>query len=184
MTQQKEIDKVVEKVKKLLNDSNFSDALNLLKQNIESGNTDFRLYYLTGTLYLKLNNLDLAETNLKNSIKLNNKFSNSLHNLGIALSLKKNYAEAQLNFEYALNLDPENLETLTELGRNYELNNDFTSAKKYYQIVLKLDNNNKRAESLLGRMLINSGFHKEGLAYLRKSQGFIRFNEKNFEILK
>ena len=106
-----------------------------------------------------------------------------LYNLEIALSLKK-ISRSTIKFWICIKFRSWKSRNIDWIRRNYELNNDFTSAKKYYQIVLKLDNNNKRAESLLGRMLINSGFHKEGLAYLRKSQGFIRFNEKNFEILK
>ena len=175
---------IIKKGISLLKNSSFSEAIRLFEGIIKKDKTDFRLYYLLGSSYLGLKKLNLAESNLRNSLKLNKNFTSAIYNLGITLSIKKNYSEAKEQFLKVLVLEPKNLETMIELGRNYELSNNLNDAKKYYQEVLNLDTNNKIVNGLFGRMLINTGFHKLGLNYLKKSTGLIRFNEKNFEIIK
>ena len=177
-------EKKKEKAILFLKNSSFSEAIELFEDIIKNDNSDSQTYYLLGTSYLQLRKLDLAELNLKNALKLNNNFISAIHNLGIAMSLKKNFLEAEKNFLKVLEFKPKNVDTLIELARNYELSNNLDYAKKYYEEVLKLDENNKQAKDLLGRMLINNGFHKLGLTYLRKSTGLVRFHEKSFEIIK
>ena len=168
----------------LINNSSFSKAVKLLEEIIIKDNSDFRLLYLLGTAYLKLGKLDLAELNLTNCLKFNENLTSALHNLGITLSLKKNFSEAKKKFLKVLELEPKNLDTMIELARNYELSKNLNEAKKHYEEILKIDAKNKTVNNLLGRMLINMGFHKLGLNYLRKSIGLIRFKEQNFEIIK
>ena len=57
----------LEKSIELINNSFFSEAINLLKNLIKQNNSDFRAYYLLGSSYLKLKKLDLAEINLKSN---------------------------------------------------------------------------------------------------------------------
>ena len=177
-------DEIIQKVNFSIKNSSFVEAESLLNNAIKEGNFDYRAYFLLGTLYIKFNKLDLAEINLRKSLELNENFFNSFHNLAVVLNLKKKFSEAQLFFEKALELEPCNLESLIELGRNYELMNKFSEAKEKYQKVLKLNPNNKTANGLIGRMLINLGFHRDGLKHIRKSQGLIRFNQTSFEIIK
>ena len=174
---------IVEKVTGLMKNSLFSEAIDLLNSSIKEDLNNFKLYFLLGTAYLQINNLDLAEKNLKNSIRLNEKFSGAFHNLGVVLNLKKNFNEAKIQFLNALKIKPDNLDSLIELGRNYQLTNDFVSAKKYYEDALKIDSGNKKVNGLLGKMSLNNGFHKEGLIYLQKAQGLIRIHDENFEII-
>lgn len=178
------IKKEIEKGILLLKKFSFLEAVNIFENIIKNDNTNFYSYYLLGTSYLQLNKLDLAELNLKQSLKLNKNLTPAMHNLGIILCLKKDYLKAEEQFLKVLKFEPKNLNTLTELGRNYELSRKYNDAKKYYENVLYLDPKNKKVNGLFGRMLINSGYHKLGLHYLKKSTGIVRFNEKNFEILK
>ena len=168
----------------LIRKTNFAEATNLLKDIINNDRSDFRAYYLLGTLYLQLNNLDLAESNLRNALKLNSKMNEAMHNLGIILSLKKNFIEAKDFFLKAIEIRPENLQSLIELGRTYDLLNKFDEAKKTFEKILRIDSENKVASSLLGSMLLKKGLHSEGLEYLKKSSGLIRFDDKNFKIIK
>lgn len=178
-TEQKNIENAIN----LINKSKFEDAINLLEFETKKNSQDFRAYYLLGTCYLEVKNLDLAEKNLKYSVNLNNKMSSSIHNLGIVLSLRKKFSEATKYFLKALELDPNNIETLIELGRNYELSKNFIDAEHAYKKAIKLETNNKIANGLLGRMLINIGFHRSGISYLRKSTGLIRLKDDSFKII-
>ena len=180
MSNKKEIEKGIS----FLKNSSFTEAIKLFEDVIKKDNTDFQSYYLLGSSYLQLRKLDLAEFNLRNSLKLNKNFTSAMHNLGITLSIKKDYLKAEEQFLKVLEFEPKNLDTLTELGRNYEISRNLLNAKKYYEMVLNLDPKNKIVNGLLGRMLINTGYHKLGLNYLKKSTGLVRFNEKNFEIIK
>ena len=176
-------DKNIEKAIYFINQSDFEEAIKFLELEIKKNSINFRTYYLLGTCYLKVNKLDLAEKNLISSINLNQKMSSAIHNLGITFSLKKNFSEATKQFLKVLELEPENIETLIELGRNYELSHKFVDAENAYKKVLNIDPNNKTTNGLLGRMLINIGFHKKGLYFIRKSKGLIRFKDNNFKII-
>jgi len=174
----------IEKGIALLKSSSLIEAIKIFEDLIKKDNNNFQPYYLLGTSYLQLRKLDMAELNLRNSLKLKKDFIPAMHNLGITLSIKNEYLKAEEQFLKILKFDPKNLDTLTELGRNYEPSKNLIDAKKYYQKVLDLDPKNRAVNGLLGRMLLNSGYHKLGLNYLKKSTGLIRFNEKNFEIIK
>ncbi len=174
----------IDKATKLMKSSLFSEAIDFLNSATKIDKSDFKLYFLLGTAYLQVNNLDLAEDNLRISIKLNEKFSGAAHNLGVVFNLKKNFSDAKIQFLNALKLKPDNLDTLIELGRNCQLTSDFISAKKYYEDALTIDSGNKKANGLLGRMNLNNGFHKQGLFCLQRAQGFIRIYDENFEIIQ
>jgi len=179
-----ENNKIIEKAITLIKKSNFLEAINILEKNTKENKSDFKSFYLLGTLYLQTKKLDLAENNLRNAISINEKLFEALHNLGIVLTLKKNFSDARNLFLKVLVIKPNNIQTLIELGRNYEISNNVEEANKYYQKVLVLDKSNKTANNLIGNLLINNGLHKEGLNYLKKSTGFIRFYDENFEIIK
>ena len=179
-----ENNKIIEKAIILIQNSKFLDAINILEKNIKENKLDFKSFYLLGTLYLQTKKLDLAESNLRIAISLNEDLFEALHNLGIVLSQKKNFSDARDIFLKVLIKKPNNIQTLIELGRNYELSNELKEARMYYKKVLELDKSNKIANNLIGNMLLNEGLHKEALNYLKKSTGLIRFNEENFEIIK
>ena len=176
--------KKIEQAILLIKKSDFAKAIGLLEEIINHNSEDFRAYYLLGTLYLQLKKTDLAELNLRNALKLNNNMTEAMHNLGIIFILKKNLIEAKDYFSKALQINPENLQTLIELGRTYELLCNFEEAKKTFEKVLKIDPDNPVASSLLANILLKNGFHSEGLKYLKKSSGLIKFQNENFTIVK
>ena len=176
--------KKIEQAILLIKKSDFAKAISLLEEIICHDSKDFRSYYLLGTLYLQLKKTDLAELNLRNALKLNNHMAEAMHNLGIILILKKNLIEAKDYFYKALQINPKNLQTLIELGRTHELLSNFEEAKQTFKKVLNIDPDNTIANSLLGSILLKNGFHSDGLKYLKKSSGLIKFQNENFIIVK
>tara|TARA_B100001063_G_C16642878_1_gene491757 strand:- start:404 stop:967 length:564 start_codon:yes stop_codon:yes gene_type:complete len=168
----------------LFKNYNFPKAIKLLNKIILEDNvTDSACFFLLGTSYLHEKELELAENNLKISMKLNNKFYDTIHNLGVVTQLKSNYDEA-INFFYkALELNPKSLGTLNQLAECYEKSKSFDNAKKFYNKTLEIDKNNKIAFKGLARIYLKFGYHKQGLEYFQKSSGLLRFTEKEFKII-
>ena len=168
----------------LFKKSSFNKAIDLLNQVIlEDKVKDPMSFFLLGTSYLYERNLELAEKNLKISIDQNKNYYNSNHNLGVTLQLKENLDEALVSFKNALELKPKNLNTLNHIAECYEKIKSFEDAKKYYNKVIEIEPNNKIALKGLSRIFLKFGYHKQGLEYLQKSSGLLRFTEKDFKII-
>ena len=168
----------------LFKKSSFNKVIDLLNQVIlEDKVKDPMSFFLLGTSYLYERNLELAEKNLKISIDQNKNYYNSNHNLGVTLQLKENLDEALVSFKNALKLKPNNLGTLNHIAECYEKIKSFEDAKKYYNKVIEIEPNNKIALKGLSRIFLKFGYHKQGLEYLQKSSGLLRFTEKEFKII-
>ena len=168
----------------LFKKSSFNKVIDLLNQVIlEDKVKDPMSFFLLGTSYLYERNLELAEKNLKISIDQNKNYYNSNHNLGVTLQLKENLDEALVSFKNALKLKPNNLGTLNHIAECYEKIKSFEDAKKYYNKVIEIEPNNKIALKGLSRIFLKFGYHKQGLEYLQKSSGLLRFTEKDFKII-
>jgi len=140
-------------------------------------------FFLLGTSYLHMKNLDLSEKNLKISIKLNNEHWDSMHNLGVVYQLKNDLTEAINLYIKALKLKPNSLHSLSQLAEVYEKSRFFDKAKQNYENILKIDSKNFKANKGMARICIKFGNHKMGMQFLQKSEGLLRFSEKNSEIL-
>ena len=164
---------------------NFSKTIELLNDVIqEDKSKDPACYFLLGTSYIHKRDLDLAEKNLIISFDLDENFYDTVHNLGIVFRLKGNISEAIKFFQKALKLDFNNLGTLNHLAECYEINKSFEDAKKIYLEVIEIDKKNKIANKGLSRICIKFGYHKQGIEYLQKSAGLLRFNDKKYEIIE
>ena len=161
----------------------FKEAIELLKIVIIEDTKDFMSFFLLGTSYLHMKNLDLSEKNLKISIKLNNEHWDSMHNLGVVYQLKNDLTEAINLYIKALKLKPNSLHSLSQLAEVYEKSRFFDKAKQNYENILKIDPKNFKANKGMARICIKFGNHKMGMQFLQKSEGLLRFSEKNSEIL-
>ena len=162
----------------------FSEAIKSLNYIVsKEGEKDYRVFYLLGTSHIHKKNLDLAEKNLRISLKLNEKFHDTIYNLGVVLQLKENYLEAIKVFQMAFNLNPTNLETINQLAECNEKIKSYDNAKKFYHKALELEVTNKKASKGLGRIYLKFGYHKQGLEYVIKSSGLLRFNKNDFKII-
>ena len=161
----------------------FLEAIELLNIIIVEDTKDFMSFFLLGTSYLHIKNLDLSEKNLKISIQLNNEHWDSMHNLGVVYQLKNNLIEAINSYIKAIKLRPNSLHSLSQLAELYEKNRSFDKAKQNYETILKIDYKNLKANRGMARISIKFGNHKQGMQFLQKSEGLLRFNDKNFEIL-
>ena len=161
----------------------FKEAIELLNIIIIEDKKDFMSFFLLGTSHLHMKNLDLSEKNLKISIQLNKNHWDSMHNLGVVYQLKNNLKEAINLYIEAVKLRPNSLHSLNQLAEVYEKSNLFNKAKQNYENILTIDFENFKANKGMARICIKFGNHKLGMQFLQKSEGLLRFNEKNLEIL-
>ena len=173
----------IKKVLKLFQIGKISEAINNLEIITKKEKENYKYFFLLGTLYLSLKKLDLSEKNLNISIKLNDKNSNSFHNLACILSIRGNISEAKSYFLKAHEIDNNNIEPLSELGRIFENENNFEEAKKYFERALKIDIDHRKTNLRIGNMYLKMNQHKKGLKFIQKSAGLIRFSDKGFEII-
>jgi len=75
------------------------------------------------------------------------------------------------------------LHSLSQLAEVYEKSKFFDKAKQNYENILSIDPKNFKANKGMARLCIKFGNHKMGMQFLQKSEGLLRFNEKNYEIL-
>ena len=161
----------------------FSKTIDLLNSIIIEDKNDAMCFFLLGTSYLHTKNLNLSEKNLKISIHLNNEHWDSMHNLGVVYQLKENLTEAINSYIKAIKLRPNSLQSLSQLAGVYEKTRSFDKAKQNYETVLNIDSKNFIANRGMARICIKFGNHKQGMQFLQKSEGLLRFNDKNLEIL-
>ena len=163
----------------LIKNNKFEDSLKKLEK-IE--NKDSKVYFLTGSVYLSLNKIELAEKNLLMAYKLNNKNFSILHNLGVINKTKGNLETAKDYFIEALEIQ-ENLELLSEIANIYKELNNYEIAEKYCQMVFKKDKSHQKTNLILSEIYFKNNEIHKALIYKHKATGLIRFLEKDFEII-
>ncbi len=79
-----------------------TDALDHLKQSIGADPTLFEAYNLRGLIYMRLNDVPLAEESFRRALAMNPKAASVQHNYGWLLCQQSRYAEAMQLFGSAL----------------------------------------------------------------------------------
>ena len=101
---------IYKNAKKLHKEGRLVEALNIYLNLVQTDQNDFELYFLIGTIFLQINNLDKSIEYLTKSINLNFKFSNSFNNRGIAHAKKSEYLNAIKDYDEAIKLNPSNFD--------------------------------------------------------------------------
>jgi type IV pilus assembly protein PilF len=79
-----------------------TDALDHLKQSIAADPTLFEAYNLRGLIYMRLNDVPLAEESFKRALSINPKAASVQHNFGWLLCQQSRFAESAQLFNSAL----------------------------------------------------------------------------------
>jgi tetratricopeptide (TPR) repeat protein len=86
-------------------------------------------------------------------------------------------------YKKAISFDPNNLRAYYNLGLLFGKLKKYNKAINCYENAIKINPNFKEPYALYGNVLLNINKHKEGLEYIKKGCGFIKFNENNFSII-
>ena len=126
------------------------------------------LYNLIGLSHQNLNDLESAEKFFVHVIKIDNKHTAALNNLGNVYKDLKNFKLAEKNYLDALHLNPKFINALVNYGSlKYELNN-YEEAIKFYNKALELDNKVTMAHYNLGLVYQALGQFDKAKFHLQK----------------
>ncbi len=122
---------------------NLDKALELCESSKNSNNKHIILNF-KGVIYLLKNNLDLAESNFLNSIKINKKFEDPIKNLYSIYLKKNNFKNLLIYANKLVEIDKINIEYKYQLAYALELNNNQNEAIKFYNEYTDLGGKNKK----------------------------------------
>jgi Tfp pilus assembly protein PilF len=121
-------------------------------------------YDAVALLYLQDGKPDLAAQYFRQSLALNDASAPTHYNLGLALSMLRQYPDAQREFETTVRLDPTHGEAENNLGAMLHVAGRLDAAAAHYRRAIELRPENAEARSNLGRLLMLQGRDAEAAA--------------------
>ena len=138
----------------------------------------------------KKNNLEVAESFYKDAIKENPNHLGSLFYLGGLFAQKKLFNEARELFEKVHKINPKYPAVSDNLCAIYKMLASISSkkgklieTKKIFEKFLNLNPNDLETNYKYGVLLLQINQHVEGLNYIKKGTGFIRFESASCKII-
>tara|TARA_B100000579_G_scaffold231100_1_gene189355 strand:+ start:317 stop:2029 length:1713 start_codon:yes stop_codon:yes gene_type:complete len=152
-----------------INSGNLESALNFCAL-CENNENKHIIENFRGVIHLLKGQIDLAEKNFKESIKLNNKFDDPIKNLYVINLKKKNYKELLFYAKKLFQLNSYNQLYNYQLGYAFELNNDSDEAIEYYKKCIDLNGEDKKkALNNIGSIYLKKNKPKISLNYFLKA---------------
>ena len=152
-----------------INSRNLESALNFCDL-CENNENKHIIENFRGVIYLLKGQIDLAEKNFKESIKLNNKFEDPIKNLYVINLKKKTYEELLFFAKKLFKLNSYNQLYNYQLGYAFELNNNSKEAIEYYQKCIDLNGEDKKkALNNIGSIYLKRNKPKISLNYFLKA---------------
>jgi tetratricopeptide (TPR) repeat protein len=108
-------------------------------------------------LYLQDGQPEEALPHFRESLRLNNESAPSHYNLGLALSMLRQYPDATREFEMAVRLDPGHADAHNNLGAMLHVAGHLDEAAVHYRKAIELRPDNGQARANLGRLLMLQG---------------------------
>lgn len=115
-------------------------------------------------LYLQDGRPEEAAVHFRASLRLNADSAPSHYNLGLALSMLRQYPDAAREFEEAVRLDPNHGEAQNNLGAMLHVTGRFDEAALHYRRAIELRPENAEAYSNLARVLMLQSKQAEAVA--------------------
>ena len=134
-----ELKNIVDRIKQ----KDLDKALELCELSENRHNKSIILNF-KGVIHLLKNNLDLAESNFLDSIKINEKYEDPIKNLYSIYLKKNNYKNLLIYANKLVGIDKLNIEYKYQLAYALELNNNQNDAIKYYNEYIDLGGKNKK----------------------------------------
>lgn len=116
----------------------YESAIKLVPDHLEANHG-------LGIVYMKMQQLELAELMLRRTLEIDPNNSGAYFNLGSVLVGQKRYAEALDQYETALRIDPGYELAATWAAMMYEELNQWEEALKKWEMILQINPNNEQA---------------------------------------
>ncbi len=129
---EKEVNKIVEKIKDFFRKKKFNEALELLQQQLKMHPSNDRFLFYRGLVYSRMNKLDEAIQAYEETIAVNPKFAKAFNNLGNLYSQQKKYGKAIENLKKATEFDAGLSEAYNNMGIVYSHLGQFDESIKAF----------------------------------------------------
>jgi Flp pilus assembly protein TadD len=119
-------------------------------------------------LYLQDGRPAEALPHFRESLRLNDDSAPTHYNLGLALSMLRQYSEATREYESAVRLDPGHADAHNNLGAMLHVAGRFDEATLHYRKAIELRPENEQAHANLGRLLMLQGKPVDAAAHFEQ----------------
>lgn len=144
------------------------DAKKLYQQICEKDRRDEWSWTMLGITHGQLNELDDAETCLRQALSLNPDSFDALTNYGLALYCKGLPDQAVESYRKALGFKPDHVDTLVQLGNAYARMDQLTQAQQCYERVLRQNPQHTAALGNLANVLAYQGRAEQAIPYFHQ----------------
>lgn len=124
----------------------------------------------------EMGELDLAQSKLKQAIKINSKASSAHLNLGVVLNMMGKQNEAIAVFEKVIAQEPCNLEALKNKAYILLAQKQYEQALRISMHILSIDDSDKELSHTVYSTLIKLKKFKEAAVIRKEAYGIIRFD--------
>jgi tetratricopeptide (TPR) repeat protein len=146
--------------------ASFTDALNQGQNQVSAKD----VYYYRAQIYMRLDQYDLALSDLNQAIALDPNFAMAYNNLSVLYGVKGDLGLAISNIDRAIALDPENADYHNEKGTLYLAFGQYRESVPYYDQAILLDSTEP------------SYFKNRGIAYYWSNIQDLAFQDLNQSI--
>lgn len=136
---------------------------------LESDPTNPLRYDAVAMLYLQDGRPQDAATYFRESLRLNDESAPTHYNLGLTLSMLRQYPEATREYKAAVRVDPNHAEAHNNLGAMLHVSGRVDEAALHYRRALDLRPDNVEARSNLARLLMLQGQSAEAIAQFEQA---------------
>lgn len=146
------------------------EALLNLQEAVKLNPSDPRFFDAMGLVYFSTETFDKAEESYREAIKVDPKYTDAHHNLGVLYNHLGRYDEAISEFELVLQdeLYRNRANTLNALGWAYHKKADYKNAEDAFKKTIKHDRLYLIAYDNLGKVYIDSKRYDEAVAILEQ----------------
>jgi len=144
--QQKEIDALMARAQKALDENNLKEAIEAHKACIEIAPKHAKFHYYLGNLYLKQGDLERAHFEYRQALDLNPGLAGAYNNLGVTYESMGRVEDAMAAYQEAIRVG-DHTDSYYNLAVLLEKRGKWEEALKNYRIYLQRDSSSSWAES-------------------------------------
>jgi tetratricopeptide (TPR) repeat protein len=144
-------------------------ALPYLSKELKRDPANPRVLTLIGRIYLDIGQLDKAEQNLREALKVDSNYAEAWSELGGLSEDRNDFAQAMVNYQKALSLKPDMVYTLLNAGQLADKQNDSATAQNFYRRALTLNPQSPEAANGLGLALAKQGRQEQAATLFQQA---------------
>tara|TARA_B100001057_G_scaffold78396_1_gene73526 strand:+ start:98 stop:2143 length:2046 start_codon:yes stop_codon:yes gene_type:complete len=165
----KKFDEILQKGFDYQKKKKFDEALKIYNELIIRDNKNSQLLLFLGTLYLQINNFNLAKDYLEQALNIDKNNTLAINNLATTYEKLEEKNKAITLLKKSIEISQNNPETFFRIGNLYSVEKKYELAIKNYQKAIELKPNFTFAYQNLGSAQFESKFYKKSVINYKKA---------------